>query len=80
SFTDLHGVDYLRCREVSAEIHSTTVADGILYTSRFDNHRCVALFDRAANAIAETATKAIVIGAAQATALAHHFGKMFVEP
>jgi hypothetical protein len=80
SFTDLHGVDYLRCWEVSAEIHATTVADGILYTSRFDNHRCVALFDRAADAIAETTTKAIAIGAAQATVLAHHFGKTFVEP
>ena len=80
SFTDLHGEDYLRCRELSAEIHATTLADGILYTSRFDNHRCVALFERAADAIAETTTKAIAIGAAQATVLAHHFGKMFVEP
>lgn len=80
SFSDLHGIDYLRCREDSAEIHATTVADGILYTSRFDNHRCVALFDRAANAIAETTIKAVAIGAAQATVLAHHFGKIFVEP
>ncbi|MBB4151390.1 MULTISPECIES: RES family NAD+ phosphorylase [Sphingobium] len=80
SFTDLHGIDYLRCWKVSAEIHATTVADGILYTSRLDNHRCVALFDRAANAIAETTTKAVATAAAQATALAHHFGKRFVEP
>jgi hypothetical protein len=80
SFTDLHGVNYLRCWEVSAEIHATTVADGILYTSRFDNHRCVALFDRAADAIAETTKKPIAIGAAQATVLArHHYGKIFVE-
>lgn len=80
SFTDLHGVDYLRCWEVSAEIHGTTLADGILYACRFDNDRWVALFDRAADAIAETTTKAIAIGAAQATVLAHHFGKTFVEP
>jgi hypothetical protein len=80
SFTDLHGIDYLRCWRVSAEIHATTVADGLLYTSRFDNHRCVALFDRAANAIAETTTKAVAIGAAQATVLAGHLGKLFVEP
>lgn len=80
SFSDLHGVDYLRCWKVSAEIYATTVADGILYTSRFDNHRCLALFDRAADAIAETATKAFPIGAAQATVLAHHFGKAFLEP
>lgn len=79
SFTDLHGTDYLRCWEVSAEIHATSVADGILYTSRFDNHRCVALFDRAANAIAQTTTKAVAIGSAQATVLAHHFGKILVE-
>lgn len=35
-------------------IHSTTDADGILYTSRFDNQPCVALFDCTADAIAET--------------------------
>ncbi|WP_231958695.1 RES family NAD+ phosphorylase [Altererythrobacter sp. B11] len=79
SLTDLHGIDYLRCWRVSAEIHATTVADGILYTSRFDNHRCVALFDRAADAIAETTTKAIAIGAAEATVLARHYGKIFAE-
>lgn len=80
SFTDLHGADYLRTWALSAEIHSTTAADGILYTSRFDNHRCIALFDRAADAIAETTIKGVAIGAALASVLAHHFGKQFVEP
>jgi hypothetical protein len=80
SFTDLHGIDYLRSWTVSAEIHATTAADGILYTSRFDNQRCVALFDRAADAITKTATTSVAIGAAEAKALAHHFGKLFVEP
>lgn len=80
SFTDLHGADYRRSWKISAEIHATTVADGILYTSRFDNQRCIALFDRAADALAETSTKGVAIGAARATALAHHFGKRFIEP
>lgn len=80
SFTDLHGADYRRSWKVSAEIYATTVADGILYTSRFDNQRCIALFDRAAGAIAETSAKGVAIGAAQATALARHFGKQFVKP
>jgi len=80
SFTDLHGADYIRTWALSAEIHSMTAADGILYTSRFDNQRCIALFDRAADAVAETTIKGIAIGAAQATVLAHHFGKQFVEP
>ena len=80
SFTDLHGSDYLRTWALSAEIHSTTGADGILYTSRFDNQRCIALFDRAVDAIAETSIKGVAIGAAHATVLAHHFGKRFVEP
>jgi len=45
-----------------------------------DNQRCIALFDRAADAVAETAIKGIEIGAAQAPVLAHHFGKQFVDP
>ena len=42
SFTELHGDVYVKTREVSRVIHETTSADGILYTSRFDNQRCVA--------------------------------------
>jgi len=80
SFTDLHGADYLRTWALSAEIHSTTGADGILYTSRFDNRRCFALFDRASDGIAETTITGVAISAAHATVLAHHFGKQFVEP
>jgi hypothetical protein len=80
SFTELHGDAYAKTWEVSALIHRTTSADGILYTSRFDNQRCVALFDRAATAVAETSVSKVAIAPAQATVLAHHFGKLYVEP
>jgi hypothetical protein len=80
SFTDLHGASYKKTWAVSAEIYATTTADGILYTSRFDNQRCIALFDRASDAIAETMIKNIAIPPAQAAELAEHFGKNYVEP
>lgn len=80
SFTDLHGDSYKKTWAVSAEVYATTIADGILYTSRFDNQRCVALFDRASDAIAETAIRKIPITPAQATQLAEHFGKQYIEP
>ncbi|WP_380871916.1 RES family NAD+ phosphorylase [Sphingomonas sp. DBB INV C78] len=80
SFTDLHGDAYKKTWAVSAEVYATTIADGILYTSRFDNQRCVALFDRASDAIAETAIRKIPITPAQATQLAEHFGKQYIEP
>lgn len=80
SFTDLHGDAYEKTWTVSAEIHAATMADGILYTSRFDNQRCVALFNRASDAIAETAIWKIPITPAQATQLAEHFDKQYIEP
>ncbi|MDF0491098.1 RES family NAD+ phosphorylase [Sphingobium sp. H39-3-25] len=80
SFTDLHGIDYVRSWAVCAEIHATTAADGILYTSRFDNRRCVALFDRAAAAIEAGPVSRVSISPSEAAALAGHFGKIYVEP
>ncbi|MGB3931856.1 MAG: RES family NAD+ phosphorylase [Sphingobium sp.] len=80
SFTDLHGDAYAKTWEVSGVIHDSTTADGILYTSRFDNQRCVALFDRAADAIALAPQHNIPIGPAEATSLAAQFGKTYVEP
>lgn len=80
SFTDLHGDAYAGTQEVSAWVHSNTSADGILYTSRFDNQRCVALFDRAIDAIARTPVSKLAISPAEATALSEHFGKTYVEP
>ena len=80
SFTELHGDVYVKTREVSRVIHETTSADGILYTSRFDNQRCVAIFDRAAEAIKLGSRHDLVIGPAEAASLAGHFGKTYVEP
>lgn len=80
SFADLHGASYKKTWAVSATVHATTAADGILYTSRFDNQRCIALFERASDAIIETDVKNVPIGAAQAAHLAEHFGKTYVEP
>src|SRR3546814_4207286 len=59
---------------------ATTSADGILYTSRFDNQPCVALFDRSADAIEPALVHGIAITHAQATSLAAGFGKTYVEP
>jgi hypothetical protein len=80
SFTDLHGDAYAKTWEISGIIHATTSADGILYTSRFDNHRCLALFERAAQAIDLVTPHSVEIGPAEATFLAGHFGKAYVEP
>jgi hypothetical protein len=80
SFTDLHGDAYAKTWAISEENHRATTADGILYTSRFDNQRCIALFDRAADAVATTPACGLPISPALATVLAHHFGKTYVEP
>lgn len=80
SFTDLHGDAYARTQDVSAWVHANTSADGILYASRFDNQRCIALFDRAIDAIATTPLTKLAISPAETTALAEHFGKTYVEP
>lgn len=80
SFTELHGDAYARTWEISGHIHATTSADGILYTSRFDNQRCVALFERASDAIAVSAVNAVPISPSDAERLAAHYGKTYVEP
>lgn len=80
SFTDLHGDAYVKTWAVSAHIHDNTPADGILYTSRFDNQRCVALFDRAASSIAESPNIKLPIFPSDAAKLAEKFGKIYVEP
>jgi hypothetical protein len=80
SFTDLHGDAYARTWEISGHIHATTSADGILYTSRFDNQRCVALFERASDAVAVSAVNAVPISPSEAERLAAHFGKEYVAP
>lgn len=78
SFTELHGSDYRRTQAIGAEIHAGSGADGILYTSRFNDRRCVALFDRARDAV-EVATTAPLMPE-DAQALAARFGKAYVDP
>ncbi|VVT17833.1 conserved hypothetical protein [Sphingomonas sp. EC-HK361] len=80
SFTDLHGDAYGKTWAASRHIHQTTTADGILYTSRLDNQPCVALFERAATAIAISEVSNVSISPSEATSLAAHFGKDYVEP
>lgn len=78
SFTELHGSDYRRTQAIGAEIHAGTRADGVLYTSRFNDRRCIALFDRARDAVAIGVTAALMPEEAQA--LAARFGKSYVDP
>ncbi|WP_369806045.1 RES family NAD+ phosphorylase [Sphingobium sp. 15-1] len=80
SFTDLHGDAYAKTWAVSARIHATTSADGILYTSRFDNQHCVAIFDRAASSIAESPNTNLPFLPSDAAKLSQKFGKIYVEP
>jgi hypothetical protein len=79
SFTDLHGDAYGKTWAISGAVHATTDADGILYTSRFDNRPCVALFDRARDAVAETDVTGQALTPELGTRLAEHFGKQYVE-
>jgi len=78
SFAELHGADYRRTHAVAAEIHARTAADGVLYTSRFNDRRCVALFDRARDAVAIAATAPLT--PEEAHRLAARFGKTYVDP
>ena len=80
SFTDLHGDAYAKTWAVSARIHASTNADGILYTSRFDNQRCVAIFDRSASSIAESHNVGLSFLPSNAAKLSEKFGKIYVEP
>lgn len=79
SFNDLHGDAYGKTWAISGVLHATTDADGILYTSRFDNQPSVALFDRARDAIVETGATGQALTPELAMRLAEHFGKQYVE-
>ncbi|KTT75920.1 RES family NAD+ phosphorylase [Sphingomonas endophytica] len=80
SFTELHGADYRRTQAIGAEIHVRTGADGILYTSRFNDRRCVALFDRARDAVRVGAVEGAALTPELAHAMAARFGKFYVDP
>ena len=80
SFTDLHGANYRRTWEISAWVHANTAADGILYTSRLNNQRCIALFDRVSAAITTTSVIRVALTPELATQLAERFGKNYIDP
>ena len=80
TFADVVGDNYAKTWELSAYIHANTKADGIIYTSRFNAGECMALFNRAADAIARTAVLGVQLTPELATELANKFGKSYVEP
>lgn len=80
SFTELHGDAYAKTWAESAQIHRDTNADGILYTSRFDNQHCVAIFDRAASSITASSNINLPFSPSEAAKLSEKFGKIYVEP
>lgn len=68
-------------QRLSREIHAGHPAiDGILYSSRFDGGECVALFDRAKDAIATTAVTGRPLTSELARDIAGQLGKNYVEP
>lgn len=77
---DVLGDNYIATWKLSAYIHANTVADGIAYISRFNGGPCIALFDRAAAAIAKTGVLAMPLTPELGSELAGRFGKNYVEP
>lgn len=65
---------------LGAHVHSVTAADDILYTSHFDAGECVALFDRAADAVAVGGVTRRPLTPELAARLGARFGKTYVEP
>ncbi|WP_375383418.1 RES family NAD+ phosphorylase [uncultured Sphingomonas sp.] len=68
-------------QRLSREIHEAhPTVDGIFYSSRFDGGHCVALFDRARDAIATTAMTGRPLTPELAARIASQLGKNYVEP
>lgn len=80
TLADVVGDNYARTWSLSAYVHANTRADGLLYTSRFNGGECVALFNRAANAIASSGVTNVALTPELATELAQAFGKHYVDP
>ncbi len=78
--SDVMGDNYAATWKLSAYIHANTAADGIAYISRFNGGPCIALFDRAAHAIAKTSILAVQLASEVGAELAGRFGKNYVEP
>jgi hypothetical protein len=80
TLADVISDNYRSTWRLSAYIHANTRADGIRYTSRFNGGGCVALFDRARDAIARTGVAGVQLTPELAASLAGRFGKSYVEP
>ncbi|MFZ3482116.1 RES family NAD+ phosphorylase [Sphingomonas sp. 3-13AW] len=80
TLADVLGDNYATTWGLSAYIHANTLADGIAYTSRFNAGKCVALFDRAANALDKTSVLGVQLTPELAVDMAQRFGKSYVEP
>lgn len=80
TLTDVVGDNYAQTWKLGAFVHAHTRADGIRYTSRFNGGECIALFDRAADAVAETTVTGVPLTPELATNIASRFGKAYVEP
>lgn len=78
--SDVLGNNYAPTWKLSAYVHANTSADGIAYISRFNARPCIALFDRAANAITRTSILSVPLTPELADDLAGRFGKRYVEP
>lgn len=77
---NIMGDNYVQTWNLSAYVHANTKADGILYASRFDNGECIALFDRAADAVTTTDLPGEAVTPELATQLAMTFGKSYADP
>lgn len=77
---DVLGDNYATTWKLGAYVHRDTSADGIAYISRFDGGRCIALFDRAADAVARSGVLAVPLTPELGAELAGRFGKNYVEP
>lgn len=78
--SDVLGDNYVPTWKLSAYVHANTSADGVAYISRFNGGPCIALFDRATDAVVETAVLAVPFTPEQARDLSARFGKRLVEP
>jgi hypothetical protein len=80
TLADVVGANYRRTWALGAWIHAETRADGILYTSRFNAGACIALFNRAASAVAYGEVTGVPLTPELGADMAARFGKAYVEP
>jgi RES domain len=80
TLADVVSSNYARTWALSSYVHANTRADGISYTSRFNGGECVALFDRASDAVVGSGVTGVPLTPELVIDLASAFGKGYVEP